>query len=79
MPEVTPSLSCSHAFLLELQTVSPGYCSVVQLKWHSINFIDSMEVFVGFNHVSSCFSIVEAWKLKRSEPVTIFDVLQFWD
>ena len=47
MPEVIPPLSCSHAFLLELQAVSPGH-SVVQLKWHSINLIDTMEVFVGF-------------------------------
>ena len=78
MPEVTLSLSCSHAFLLELQAVSPGYRIVVQLKWHSIKFIESMEVFVGFNHVSSCSSIVEVWKLKRPEPVTIFEV-QFWD
>ncbi|KAI0232594.1 Armadillo repeat-containing protein 2 [Lamellibrachia satsuma] len=69
----------SHAFLLEFQAVSPGYRIVVQLKWHFINFIDSMEIFVRFNHVSSCSSIVEAWELKRPEPVTIFEVLQFWD
>ncbi|KAI0243417.1 hypothetical protein LSAT2_011518 [Lamellibrachia satsuma] len=30
MPEVIPSLSCSHAFLHELQAVSPGYRIVVQ-------------------------------------------------
>ena len=29
-----------------------------------------MEIFVCFNHVSSCSSIVEAWELKRPEPVT---------
>ena len=46
VPEVMPSLSCSHAFLLEFQAVSPGYRIVVQLKWHSINFIDSMEICV---------------------------------
>ena len=56
-----------------------GYHIVVQLKCHSINFIDSMEIFVGFNDVSSCSSIVEVWELKRPEPVTIFEVLQFWD
>ena len=59
--------------------MSPGYRIVVELKWHSINFIDSMEVFVRFNHVSSCSSIGDAWELKRPGPVTIFDVLQFWD
>ena len=79
MPEVTPTLSYCHAFLLELQAVSPDYRIAVQLKWHFINFIDSMEVFVGFIHVSSCCSIVEVWKLKLSEPVTILEVLQLWD
>ena len=79
MPEVTPSLSCCLAFLLELQAVPPGYRIVVQLKWHSINFIDSMEVIVVFNHVSSCCSIVDTWKVKLSETVTISEVLQFWD
>ena len=74
-----PLLSCSHALFLEFQAVSPGYRIVVQLKWHSFNFIDSMELYVCFNHVSSCSSIVEAWELKRPEPVTIFKVLQFWD
>ena len=59
--------------------MSPGYRVVVQLKWHYINVIDSMEACVGFNHVSSCSYIVEAWKLKLSEPVTILEVLQFWD
>ena len=44
------------------------YRIVVQLKWHSINFIDSMEIFIRFNHVSSCSSIVEAWELKSPEP-----------
>ena len=77
--EVMPSLSCSHEFLLEFQAVSPGYRIVVQLKWHSVNFIDSMEICVCFNHVSSCSSIVEAWELKHPEPVTIFEVVQFWD
>ena len=58
--------------------MSPGYRIIVQLIWYSINFIDSMEVFVGFNHVSSCSSIIEAWKLMRSEPITISEDLQFW-
>ena len=44
--------------------MSPGHTVAVQVKWHSINFIDSMEIFVGFNHVSSCSSVVEAWRLK---------------
>ena len=43
--------------------MSPGYRIIVQLIWHSIDLIDSMEVFVHFNHVSSCSSIVEAWEL----------------
>ena len=45
VPEVMPSLSCIHAFLLEVQAVSAGYRIVVQLNWHSTNFIDSMEIF----------------------------------
>ena len=77
------SLSCSHTFLLEFQAVSPGYRIVVQFKWHSINFIDSMDISVRFNHVSSCSSIVEAPKPllyhPAPEPVTIFEVLPFWD
>ena len=47
--------------------MSPGYRVVVQLKWHYINVIDSMEACVGFNHVSSCSYIVEAWKLILEE------------
>ena len=65
MLEVLPSLSCSHAFHLEFQAVSPGYRIVVQPKWDSINFINSMEIFIHFNHVSSCSCIVEAWKLRK--------------
>ena len=76
MLEVLPSLYCSHAFHLEFQAVSPGYRIVVQLKWHSINFIDSMDIFIRFNHVSSCSSVVEAWKLKSPKPVTIFEIFQ---
>ena len=78
MPEVTPSLSCCHAFLLELQAASPGYRIVVQIKWHSINVIDSMEVFVGFKNVSSCSSIIEDWELKLSGPVTYWRFFSSW-
>ena len=59
--KVDPPLSSCHTFLLELQAVSPRHCVVVQLKWYFIDFVDAMQIFVDFDHVFSCASIVQAW------------------
>ena len=59
--KVAPPLSSCHTFLLELQAVSPRHCAVVHLKWHFVDFVDTMQIFVDFDHVSSCFSVVQAW------------------
>ena len=35
--------------------MSPRHCVLVHLKWHFVDFVDAMQIFVDFNHVSLLF------------------------